>query len=598
MPVTDFPIVGFYDKQRFAQFNPSDCANFYMIEIPQGKKKFALYPTMGRRHITASGQNKLIFPVEPRGMFRSVNYGYIVSGPQIYRIDSNFNQVEISQGKVTTLKGDIFFSYLVTPSVTFACFVDGQHIYVFNENTLDFDIITDTNAPTKPTYIATFGFRLVVSQGNSSEFRLSVFNLLNTSGVFDPATAFTYSGSVPVMFAQEDGIIRQLAVLHNTLYIFTDFNTGIWSFNSSVLTSQAGTATTFPFRKNTTNAFDFGIFDPKTLDVSFSRMTWIAQNKDGLIQVMTSSGEAPKRISTRAIDILFQKNSRLGIIDGNSPFLNGKADGFHYQWENTIFYRLSAGDWTDNGILDIETTANSIEYNFETQTWHRVIEKNGERNRIQKHIYFSNTHLVSLNLDNTVYEMSGQFYDNEITNPDAVSPQAPDAYIAEPFLYERVTPIIAQDDYGEFITDWVQIDFVWGELTAIYAQNFANAEFIIDEAVGSDGQPQFLIDESSTSGQETFLITEDSNTPQLNSATYNALFKPHIELYWSDDGGVSYFPADVLQFSQLGVYSWRMRWYQLGPSRNRTYKLICVSPSPIVILGGIMMTRDVADGSY
>src|SRR5439155_1173040 len=119
----------------------------------------------------------------------------------------------------------------------------------------------------------------------------------------------------------------------------------------------------------------------------------------------------------------------------------------------------------------IETKANSIEYNFDTETWQRVIEKNGERNRIQKHIFFNNVHFVSVIGDNTVYEMSGQFYNNEITNPDQDDPQALDAYLREPFRYERVTPIIAQDDYGEFITDFVEIDFVWGENTAIFSES-------------------------------------------------------------------------------------------------------------------------------
>jgi hypothetical protein len=97
--------------------------------------------------------------------------------------------------------------------------------------------------------------------------------------------------------------------------------------------------------------------------------------------------------------------------------------------------------------------------------------------------------------------------------------------------------------------------------------------------------------------QNIFVIKEATNNPELDSQTYNKLFKPHIELYFSNDGGISYFPADVREFSQLGVYQWRMRWYQLGASRNRVYKLICVSPAPIVILGGVMNKRRVSGGA-
>lgn len=596
-PAVDFPIVGFFDRQRFLQFNPSDCANWYLLENSQGKKKIAMYPTMGRRHINYLGLNRLIFVEEPRAEFDSVDFAYEVVANSIFRIDKFWNQVEITGGQVTTLSGDIFFSFLVTPSVTYAIFVDGQNVYVYNETTGVFSVVTDINTPSNPTYIATFGNRIAVSKGNSSQFNLSEINLAGgPGGTFDPTLVFTVSGQA--VFAQEAGIIRQMGVLHNTLYIFTDYTTGIWSNSPSVLISEGGTATTFPWKKNSTNDWNFGMADPKTLAIGFDRMSWIAQNDSGLIQAMTSNGQAPERISTRAVDILFQRSFRQGEIGNLSPFLSGQADGFMYQWENTVFYRISAGEYTDTGILDVQTNANSIEYNFETQTWHRVIEKNGERNRIQKHIYFNNTHLVTVQGDTTVYEMSGQFYDNEITNPDRESPQDADAYIREPFRYERITPIISEDDYGEFITDYVEIDFVWGESFNIFSESpFANAIFLIDEEAGADGQPQFLIDETDINGNPVYLLDDQSNTPTISENIYNAIYRPHIELYWSNDGGVSFEPADVREFSQLGVYQWRMRWYQLGASRNRCYKLVCVSNSPIVVLGGVMMTRRASDGA-
>ena len=70
-----------------------------------------------------------------------------------------------------------------------------------------------------------------------------------------------------------------------------------------------------------------------------------------------------------------------------------------------------------------------------------------------------------------------------------------------------------------------------------------------------------------------------------------------MELYFSDDGGVSFNATDNLEFSQLGIYSWRMRWYQCGVSRNRVYKLICVSPAPVVILGAVQNVRRVSGGA-
>ena len=93
------------------------------------------------------------------------------------------------------------------------------------------------------------------------------------------------------------------------------------------------------------------------------------------------------------------------------------------------------------------------------------------------------------------------------------------------------------------------------------------------------------------------MLTENSNTPMITDLIYNYLLNPSIMLYWSDDGGVSFNSADNLQFSQMGVYQWRMRWYQLGCSRNRVYRLVCVSFVPIVILGAVMNVRRVSGGA-
>lgn len=593
MTIQPLPIIGSYDKQRFPQFGPEDCANWYITKAESGKKKVALYPSMGRHHVVYGAQNRLIFAAEPRGLFRTINYWYVVVNNSIFRVDNQYNTVEISGSSLQTLNGNVFFTYIVAVNITFAVFVDGQKIYVYREpdsaSLGQFSTVTDPNAPANPTFVATFGSRIVASNVNSSQFNLSQIFL--GGAAFDPATCFTVAGSP--LFAQEAGIIRQFAVVNSTLYIFTDFNVGIWSETVSLLVPAGGSgAVTFPWKKSTSYDWNFGMADPSSLDVAFNRMVWVAQNKDGLFQVMTSQGGLPEKLSSKAVDVLFQKYSNAGP---DNPFLARNTAGFLYQYENTIFYRLSAGDYDDTGILDQLLTSNSLEYSFDTGTWERCIETNGGRNRIQKHVFFNKKHFVTLDRDTTVYEMSGAFYDNEITNPLRTDPQEPNAYISQPFRYERVTPIISEDDYSEFITDYVEIDFVFGDHTFISSPTpFADTVFIIDEVPDTTGDPIFVVTEIDNN---IFVIKEGTNNPDLNSQTYNKLFKPHIELYFSDDGGISFFPADVREFSQLGVYRWRMRWYQLGASRNRVYKLICVSPAPIVILGGVMDKRRSSGGA-
>lgn len=593
----DLPIIGQYNLQRFTQYSPEDAANFYTVKVDDAKRPFAMYPTMGRRHIRIGGSNRLIFNGLSRGLFRSVKYSYTVIGNQIYRIDSNLSTFNISQGRVLSTSGNMYFAYLLVNNIVFACFVDSRAIYVYREDTSQFFVVTDSNGPGTvggqgpPGFIAAFGNRIVVSIANSSQFFLSSVNL--GGNAFDPATCFTTAGAS--VFAQENGVIGQFAVLQNTLYIFTDFTTGVWSNNPAVF---SGTGVTFPWKKNTTYDWNFGIADPLSLDVSFGMMVFMAQNSNGLLQIMASSGGEPERISSKAIDVLFQRYANASD-DNGSPFLEGNANGFLYQYENSIFYRLSAGQYQDFGELDEESSANSIEFNFETKTWHRCIELNGERNRIEKHVFYNNYHLVSVQGENTIYEMSGGFYDDEKRNPAQDNPQADDAYIRYPFRYERITPIISEKDYSEFETDYIEIDFVFGESNISYSDNpFLNAQFLIDEVPGSDGNPQYIIaEDSGPDGGPVYIIGEQGNTPSINETTYNALYKPHLELYYSNNGGTTYEPADVREFSQVGVYQWRMRWYQLGCSRNRCYKFIAVSPVPVVILGGTMLRRRVSGGS-
>lgn len=608
--IQTLPIVGGYGVQRFRQFGPEDGAGWYVKKGTNTKRPFSMYPQLGRAHISFLGQNQLIFATEPRQEFKSIQYAYIMDGNTIFKVDNQFNKVAISNisnatGSIPTTgiltnSGPVYFTFLVVQSIVFACFVDSQAIYIYREDTGLFYIVTDPNAPgatgsgTTPGYIATFGNRIVVSNANSSQFNLSQVNL-GGSG-FDPATCFTVAGAA--VFAQANGIIRQMGVLNNTLYIFTDYVTDVWSNIPAVLNTTGGGTVSFPWKQNSTYNWNFGIANSTSLDIDFGMLVFLARNSDGLLQFMMSSGGQPERISDSAIDTLLQRYTNL--YGQNNPFLSTNSNGFLYQYENTIFYRMSGGSYSGFGILDQEQNANSIEYNFESQQWNRCIELNGERNRVQQHVYFNYMHLVTVIGENTIYNMSGQYYYNEVRNPNEPNPQAADAYIAYPFRYERVTPIISQEDYSEFETEYVEIDFVFGDSNINYSTaNFSNTQFMIDEQL-VNGQIQYLIDENPDSnGEPVYIIADGTNsdTPAIGELIYNTLFKPSIELFFSDDGGISFTSADVRQFSQMGVYQWKMRWYQLGPSRNRVYKLVCVSPVPIVILGGVMNVRRISGGA-
>lgn len=587
--IEELPIFCYYDQQRFKQFGSMDCANWYGIAVESGKKKQALYPAMGRAHVHFLNQNRLIFNSQPRAIYKSFKYMYVVDGTSVFYFDSFYNKHVLNIN--VSLGGPIWFATLPVANFVYNMLTDGVNIFVITENgsSVTALLVTDPNAPGGsttggfPLYVAAFGNRFVVSKANTPEFYLSTINLAGSAGTYftDPAT-----GAALNAFAT--GVIGQFAVLHNQLYIMCDYTTDVWA-NIITQINVGGVIVEFPWKINSSYNFDFGIADPNSLSVDFGMMTWLAKNSNGLVSFMTTSGQKPQDISSQAINVLLENSTHNNEL---SPFLTNEVDAFLYQYENTIFYRASAGQYVNFGDLDIVDNANCIEYNFETGQWGRCIELNGERNRIQKHVYFNNSHLVTVEDDPAIYQMAGNIYHNELINSLQPNNQAPDAFLKYPMRYELVTQQIYLPDYSEFIDDYVEIDFVFGNKTFYKSTApFNNTVFIVDE-LSTNSAPIYMLSED-----DKYIIADGSNTPAFDDNHYYALFKPHIELYYSNDGAETFLPADLREFSPLGAYRWRMRWYELGCSRNRCYKLVCVSSAPIVILGGVRNTRRVSGGA-
>ena len=579
--IEPLPIFCYYDKQRFTQFGSMDCANWYGIAVESGKNKNALYPAMGRQHISFLGQNRLVFNSEPRVEYKSINYLYVVEGTTVYQFDRFYNRKTLPIN--VALGAPIWFATLAVGTIVYNMMTDGTNIFVIKEDgsNVTAEVVTDPNAPSNPLYVASFGNRFVVSVAGTPDYYLSQVNLAGVANTY-----FTVNNQA--LFNRASGIIGQFAVLHNQLYIMCDFTTDAWA-NIPTQITVAGVTRQFPWKINSSYNFDYGIADPNSLSVDFGMMVWLAKNENGLVSFVMSNGQAPKDISSQAINVLLENSTHSNEL---SPFLTNEVDGFLYQYENTIFYRASAGQFVNFGDLDIIDNANAIEYNFETGTWARVIELNGERNRIKKHVYFSSRHLVTVQDDAAIYQMAGNIYHNELRNPNQSNPQAEDAFLKYPMRYELVTKQIFLPDYSEFVDEYVEIDFVFGNKTFYksYAP-FINTVFIVGEESTSD-VPIYMLSED-----DKFIIADGSNTPTFDDNHYNALFKPHIELYYSDDGGETFIQADVREFSPLGAYRWRMRWYELGVSRNRCYRLVAVSSAPIVILGAVRNTKRISGGA-
>ena len=331
--IEELPIFCYYDRQRFVQFGSMDCANWYGIQVESGKKQQALYPTMGRAHISFLNQNRLIFNSQPFNIFKSVNFFYVIVGSTVTAYDRFYNPYVLPIN--VALNAPIWFATLAVGTTTYNMMTDGTHCYLITETnptSVTAEVVTDTNTPANPRYVAAFGNRFVVSTDLTPTFTLT--NVNATGGA---AGIFTVNG-VP-LFARASGVIGQFAVLHNQLYIMCDFVSDVWANIQTQITVGA-TTIEFPWKLNSSYNFDYGIADPNSLSVDFGRMVWLAKNASGLVTFMTTSGQAPQPISSQAINVLLQNSASTGNM---SPFLVNEVDGFLYQYENTIFYRASAG---------------------------------------------------------------------------------------------------------------------------------------------------------------------------------------------------------------------------------------------------------------
>jgi len=597
MPIKDLPIFCAFDKQRFDQFGSMDCANFYAVQNEVSKRQQALYPALGRKHVRFLNRNRLIFDKQPRAVFKSIDYVYVFVDVDVYRVDSRYNLRRLTNTSNFISNNDnIWFDFLPVGDEVKCLFADGTDLWLINEKGGN-STLTNVSAavrsgansatlPNNPTFVASFGNRFVVSTKDSPQFALTTINL---SG----ATENVFAINDAPLFARASGIVRQFAVLNNQLYIFTDYTTDIWA-NIPTRITVAGETAEFPWKLNTSYNWDYGIADPFSLDVNFGRVTWLSKNRNGLVSIMTSTGQRPENISSQAVDVLLTANAQ---DETTADFLVSNSNGFLYEYENTLLYRFSNEALFDFGSETLADSASALEYNFNTKTWSRVIEYDGTRNKAERHVFYNNKHLVTVDGEGTIYELSGLTYTNEVRNPLQDDNQADDAYIAYPMRYELVTPQIYEKDYSEFITDYIEIDFVFGSQTFYkYQGAFKNTVYLITEDSDPDN-PTYIEAEDSTVDNPIFIEVDGTDTPAIDEINYRNLFKPHIELFLSDDGGITFESCDKREFSPLGNYRWRMRWYELGASRNRVYKLVCVAPCPIVILGGAQNLRRSSGGA-
>lgn len=175
MPVQDFEVVGSFNAQRVIPFDPERTVNMFEYVDQLGKKSKSLLSTSGIENSgiffsTVDGGSRATFVFQ--GVGETSPHMYQVFGFDVYRID-------------TALSATLIFSFTSSGNVSYVgvdanthqvIFVDGQQGWIWDTLTSTATQITDPAFPSKPVDVTNLDGFFVVANGDTNEFRLSMFN--------------------------------------------------------------------------------------------------------------------------------------------------------------------------------------------------------------------------------------------------------------------------------------------------------------------------------------------------------------------------------------------------------------------------------------
>lgn len=175
MPVQDFGVVGSFNQQRVIPFDPERTVNMFEYIDALGKKPKSLLSTSGLINAdisftTVDGASRATFVFQ--GVGEISPHMYQVFGFDVYRID-------------TALNSTLIFSFTSSSNISYVgvdanthqvIFVDGQQGWIWDTLTSVATQITDPAFPPKPIDVTTLDGFFVVANGDTNEFRLSMFN--------------------------------------------------------------------------------------------------------------------------------------------------------------------------------------------------------------------------------------------------------------------------------------------------------------------------------------------------------------------------------------------------------------------------------------
>jgi len=329
---------------------------------PGGRDGGFLSRTPGLRLLASIGGGPI------RGMHVFGSYAYVVSGPELYRIDTALTQTLLG-----TVTGTDAVSMADNGIQLFvACNPDG---FIYNATTGVFGQITDPDFPGAVT-VAYLDSYFVFTEPNSQ--RAWVTALLDGTSI-DPLDYASAEAAPDLLVAH--------IVSHREVWMFGKNSVEVWY--------NAGNAD-FPLSRIQGAFIETGCDAPYSIAKMDNSIWWLGGDDRGRGIIYRSNGYQPARVSTEAIEYAIQKYSTIS-----------DAIGFAYQQAGHSFY-----------VLTFPTENKTWVYDAATQLWHeRLWFNNGDfvRHRANCKIIFNDMVIVGDYQNGNIYEYDLETYSDNGT---------------------------------------------------------------------------------------------------------------------------------------------------------------------------------------
>ena len=308
------PILGLTYVARSVNAADNRMVNLYAEILQEGKEAAYLQRAPGLKLLASVGLGPI------RGLWTFGNYGYVVSGDKLYKIDTSYTPTLLG-----TVSGTGPVSMADNGTQLFiAC--NGPS-YIYNAQTSAFAQITDPDFPGAVTVGYLDGY-FVFNEPNSQ--KIWVTQLLDGSSI-DPLDFASAEGS-------PDGVV---AILSN----FRE----IWVFGTNSIEVWYDTgAPDFPLQRIQGAYNELGCAAAYSVAKMDNGVFWLGKDARGEGIVYRANGYQGQRISTHAVEWHIQQYSDIS-----------DAVAYTYQQDGHSFY-----------VLIFPTANTTWVYDVATQAWH------------------------------------------------------------------------------------------------------------------------------------------------------------------------------------------------------------------------------------